>query len=707
MPEFNIGPWTVAMQRRQTERVSVDTGEIGAPGTRIGIGGALGQEDYNADLQGVLAYDVFDRMRMADGQVRAGLQVIKLPLLRADWTVEPATEDAADVEIADFIEDALFNMTMTWQKFFRQVLLSLDYGSMPFEKVWSLEDGLYTIRKLAPRLPRTITQYFIDEHGGLTGIEQQVVTTTETKLATIPVEKLIIFVNDQEGANFRGMSVLRAAYKHWFFKDALYRIQAIAAERRAVGIDVGKMKGNTVDKKLRSEVEAALMRLRSHEKMYLTEIEDLFEYRIEGISGRTMDPQSAIDHHNVLILRSILAEFLAMGAGSDTGSRAMHTDKSSFFMMAEKAYAQDIADAMNEFLIKPWVDLNWIVDDYPKLVHSRLDTRDIQKIAEAVSVLLNSGGLTPTRETEDAVRNILELPELPEEVDVGKENPQLRAHKRRERQMARHKRRRRQYRIRGSPRAIEAAGRVNFRALEDGLDAAEQEIVSAVRSVQERQIVKLIAVGRDIFDSGAFQRIEKVVVPFRSEVASLVEDAFSRLFDIGRQQAAAEFAAGRPSQKFAHEPLDVGNERRVRAFLRARSRSLANLMADRLHSAFVWEMLAQVRVGEFDDGLLSQRLGSLSEREVRKTAAFSASESLNLGRLSVAEENKDVIENVIFTSVLDTGTCSPCETADGTELEVDTSEFEDLKPPYRECEGAGRCRCVYVFVLASEAPAQV
>src|SRR3972149_72337 len=63
-------------------------GEIGATGTEV-FAGMLTQQDYNPDIGDTNRYTIYDKMRKSDGQVRAGLMAIKLPLLRAEWPVEP------------------------------------------------------------------------------------------------------------------------------------------------------------------------------------------------------------------------------------------------------------------------------------------------------------------------------------------------------------------------------------------------------------------------------------------------------------------------------------------------------------------------------------------------------------------------------------------------------------------------------------------
>lgn len=706
---MKLGPWTISRTAhmaapRQERRARIDQGELGSTGTTI-FGGLVQSAEYNPELQGVAGYDIYDRMRLGDGQVRAALQVMKLPLLRSEWTLEPASDSAADKEIAEFIEYDLKHMSLSWNDWLRQVLLCLDYGNMLFEKVWELREGMIHLRKLAPRLPRTITKYVADKAGGLAGVEQQATTATSFQTVPIPVEKLLIFVHELEGSNWRGISMLRTAYKHWYFKDGMYRVDAIAKERRGVGVDVGTLKG-AVDTPRRSEAETALMSLRAHEKQFVVEIDDEqdgFAYRVEGQGrGGLADSMSSIEHHDLRILRSILAEFLAMGeAGS--GSLAMHRDKSSFFLMALGALADLVVDTANSYLIEPWVDMNYQVEEYPKLVYSRLDRRDVKELAEAVAWLMDKGALSPTRETEEALRETLELPPLPDEhagppaagptaapgeVDMA----------RRRRRLARRKSSRAEY--------MEAIGRVDFSILEESLDGAEASIVASVREIQKQQVGKLVQVAGDIFASGQFERVGKVTVPFRSDVADAIYRELQRLYDLGRSSVSRELhAAGAPVA--LAQPLDPTNAARVRGFLTIRAQAFANLMAARLQSSFIYEVLDQIREGEYNPVELDRRMSMLSEREVVKAAQSSTSESLNLGRDAVARDNASLIEKAIFTSVLDMSTCGPCASADGTEAAVDSPTYEDMNPPYHDCQGGGRCRCVFVLVLKEEEPSRV
>lgn len=406
---------TPAVNPAVTRRVI--RGELGAPGQIIS-GGTLRTTDYNVDLQPPAIYDIYDRMRKSDGTVKGLMSAIKLPLLNVDWRIKPATESKQDTDIANWLEYKLFKMMSTsFDSLLYQILLYLDYGSMPFEIVWDLDnDGLIYVRKLAPRLPKTVTHWNVDEYGGLRSITQIAYKASIATPIEIPIEKLLVFINDQEGSDFRGTSLLRSCYKHWYMKERFYIIDAIAKERRAIGIDVGTMKGSDITDDDQSDLQSALMGLHAHEKQFFIEQEEKFTYRVEGIAGRPLPVLDSVEHHDKLILRSLLAEFIGLGGGG--GSYAMSRDKSSFFTMALNSIAKYIGNVFSRYLIPKWVDYNWTVDKYPILVHSRIETRDVDALSRAIQNLSTSGFVNPISADEDSLRDILELPPVTREQEV-------------------------------------------------------------------------------------------------------------------------------------------------------------------------------------------------------------------------------------------------------------------------------------------------
>lgn len=381
---------------------------IGDSGTR-GIRGII-TEEYNSQLQGIQGIKVFDEMRKSDGTVRAALLAMTLPVVRAKWFINPATEDQNDKDVANFCEHALFDwLDTSWDDIVRQALLSVPFGVMVFEKVYGVKDhegkSYITINKLAPRLPKSIQQWELpDKTFGIQQIRQ------DGQVALIPGSKLLIFVNEREGNNWWGNSMIRPAYKHWYYKNKFYQIDAMAFERQGMGVPMIKMPAGYTESDEAKAAQAA-QNLRANESAFLLLPDGYSAEFMDMGSGTTRDPQNSINHHNKQILQSCLAQFLELGAASGGGSRALSEDHSTLFLKAVEALANNIISVINNGLIPELVDFNFDgVTVYPKLDYSGITKSDVAALGTAYSQLVTAGGITPTDADQQYLRAMMGLP---------------------------------------------------------------------------------------------------------------------------------------------------------------------------------------------------------------------------------------------------------------------------------------------------------
>src|SRR5690606_17163314 len=134
----------------------------------------------------------------------------------------------------------------------------------------------------------------------------------------IPIEKLAVFTFDKEGGDFRGRSLLRRVYKHWFYKENLYKIDAIQKERHAIGIPVIMLPPGWTQHDKRA-AENIGMSLRTNENAYVV-LPPLWELTFAELRGHHVNVLDSITHHGTMIYENVVAHFI-----KDVGSSRENT----------------------------------------------------------------------------------------------------------------------------------------------------------------------------------------------------------------------------------------------------------------------------------------------------------------------------------------------------------------------------------------------
>lgn len=381
---------------------------------KIGAASWWVTEDEPApELRWPLSVEVYDRMRSQDAQVASVLRAVSLPVRRTNWWIDPA---GARLEVARQIADDLglsvhgetsepkrTRDRFSWAEHLRLALLMLPFGHSVFEQVYRLDSGLLRLRKLAWRPPRTITAFNAAPDGGLLNVEQPSPTPGRAPI-TIPVDRLVVYVHDREGANWTGRSLLRPAYKHWLLKDRLIRVQAQTIDRNGMGIPVYEAADDEDDL---SKGLAMAKGYRSGESAGAA-IPYGAKLRLLGVEGRTPDADPAIRYHDEQIARAVLAHFLNLG--TQTGSWALGATFADFFTLSLQTLAQQIADVATQHVIEDLVDANWGTDEpAPRLAFEEIGTRQAAT-AQAIKLLTDAGVLHPDVPLEQATRQTYGLP---------------------------------------------------------------------------------------------------------------------------------------------------------------------------------------------------------------------------------------------------------------------------------------------------------
>lgn len=384
--------------------------EIGSSG--VSYRREVGGEDYNRSLAGREGIKVYDKMRRSDSTVRQSLRIAKTPVLSGRWFVESADPSSEEANLqAKFIEKALFEwQSISWFQFMTEALLMLDYGYYTFEKVFTMREVQVGDRrmlkaiwkKFAPRHPYDIEEWEYDVHGGAQGAF--FTNWSGAGADFIPISKLLVFTYDKEAGNVEGISLLRSAYKHWYYKDNLYKIDAIQKERHGIGIPIIKLPpGYTdTDKNLAKELGR---NLRTNERAYVV-LPPLWEIEFADIKGGVIDIGPSIEHHDNAIVRNVLANFV----GTETSAAA--SVQVELFLKATRFIADIIADVINKYAIPELIDFNFVQPMYPRLSVRRIgETTDWRTMSFAIRNLIGAGVIRPDDPFEEWTRSEMDLPQ--------------------------------------------------------------------------------------------------------------------------------------------------------------------------------------------------------------------------------------------------------------------------------------------------------
>ena len=418
-PRLNAETRSVSVKERGAggvRQTGGEAGEVGFTGTIFAAGRIY--DDYNHDLQWPRSIDTYDRMRRSDTQVQAIETVISQPIRTVRYYVQPADDSADAHDAADLVERNLLRsewMSHTWDDLLRQALTSVMLGFAIFEKVVEEHEGQLVYRKLAPRHPRTLYKWAFDDAGGVNGIIQQ--GQVDGKFITtdlIPSDKLLRFTYREEFGNPEGFPLCRPMYRDWHFKDAALRIAGIGIERDWVGTPLGKSPAGASEKD-RQDFLAGIQKLTTHENSGMVLPNG---YELDSFHGGTKSGEitAFIDARDMAMSRCALAAFLNI-VGQQRGSSALSADQAQFFLLASEAHADWLCSIINQHAVRPLCDWNWPgLREYPRICHAALGSvLQPTPIAHALAALVNKSLITPDLTIEDAVREMMSLPEIPED----------------------------------------------------------------------------------------------------------------------------------------------------------------------------------------------------------------------------------------------------------------------------------------------------
>ena len=434
--------------------------ELGRIGQRRYSG--VFMEEFLPELQGARGAEVYTEMSSNDSTIGAITFSIENLMRHCKFTVEPGGDTKADKESAEFVEQCMNDMCVTWTDTLSEIISFVVYGWSYHEIVYKrrmgrrpgqdsskYDDGLIGWKKLPIRSQETLYEWKFKEHSDeLAGMEQWCITDTDVIQAVIPIEKALHFVTKSRKGNPEGRSILRTAYRDWYFKKRIQEIEGIGIERDLAGfplLEAPEGYEGLWDSEAEQEVKDAL---RAAQDI----VTNIRRDSMEGLvvppgwkmtllstgSRRQFDTNQIIERYNKSIATSVLTDFVLLGHES-VGSFALADNKTKMFALAVGTYLDIICEVFNSQAIPRLIDINGDhfkgITDYPYMKHGDIEDANLEKIGAFIQQMTGAGVLTPDDELEDYVRQLANLPEkttsipveerkgqTPQEQTPGKEN---------------------------------------------------------------------------------------------------------------------------------------------------------------------------------------------------------------------------------------------------------------------------------------------
>ncbi len=393
-------------------------GELGDTGLKRSWG--LVQEEFLPQLQWDKANQVYREMGDNDTIVGSVLYALENLIRQVAWTVNGPE--------AAFVEDNMAAMSQTFEQFIVECISKLQYGWAYHEIVYQNVDGRVFWKKFPIRSQDTLFRWEFDENGGVDGMWQWVPWWTGNAqmgaaYRFIPIEKALLFRTSTRKNNPQGRSILRTAYRAWWFKKRIEDLEAIGVERDLAGIPRVRIPASVLALGAGNANYDAYknigVNLRQDEQVCVMLPSDrdeagnlLYDIDLMASAGsKQMNTDTILSRYSSHIAMAAMADVILMGH-ERVGSYSLANTKEGLLTSALQSQIDEIAAVLNNYALPRLFALNGIDGQDTEFVPGQLQATNAGELADTLFKLSQSGWMMfPDPELEEYLRGLLDLPE--------------------------------------------------------------------------------------------------------------------------------------------------------------------------------------------------------------------------------------------------------------------------------------------------------
>jgi len=675
-------------------------------------------------------------------------------LVTGEWSVDPPDLqdptpeqlDAAERRASKLQRNLLHNIAGGWKQYVTEWLYALVAGFVVHEPVYhgqGPDAGL--LEKLSFIYPSSVDGWALDEaEQNLQAVRFR--SAQDGGLYVIEARDLQIYSHLRMGLNLEGVSTLRSVTGWIQTVQLMQQLENLSKERLGVpwitAQQDGESMGNTeADKTLESILQDARA-----EESPVIKLPNGTTLQMHSAAGNEPD-FSTPKEFAIKQIKQVLNAEGSLIAVNDTGAYAAREEASKDALQISGYLAGLLCDNLNGADNRPCTGVLKSTEKtywggpiqpgrYCQLSWSPGDERN-PKRASRINEGLKSGALTPGPAVEGAYREEVGLPLSQDQERALADGP-------------------------GDDDLVEGGGKDAEGADDDQplakLAASEQadafELVASEsrrpgeRGITTEQMVQAGAVHlraadvdpekladkQDRLEAQLARRLEQVATAhkkaYRDRVRSMAEQAdgpaAKGAADRAKQEVRNTYLPRyqREARKVLEKAKDQGGQDLIRSYGKTigqqtaipTSRDIATIIDDEADQ--IGREAFQRQQGRFDErtnamlsGDTAKKLEKLAGSTWAAMAGKTVSKPYNLGRQAVVEKTAQKTRQMNpsrpveliaeRSSVLDGKTCGPCEDLDGERAMLGSDRYGVISPP-NQCDGGGRCRCIFSFILPDE-----
>lgn len=374
-------------------------------------------QEFLPELIGKSAIAVYREMRLNEPVIRGIMFIIESLMRSRDWTVEPFNESPEAMRHAEFVREALEDMGRPLDSVIVDIQNAFIDGFSWSEIVWKVckgasdvpaknslfDDGRIGIHKIVSRSPSCLEEFkTFDDTDDLSAATFRL-PPFDRDLITLPLQgKSFHFRPSAHLDDPYGTSLLRGAYKPYFYKKGFEGFEAIAIERDLAGfITLKAPEGYN----LWSTEDPAMVTLYNHAVNFIMSIRNNeisgaaipFGWELDVKKGggeRQINIEDVITRLENRMGTVVAGDFIIMGQESNS-SRALAEVKWDTFCTAVMGFCRLFAREFRTQVLRSLIGANKMRGFDPKLtphlVPSEIKKGEFGEFSAFINALGNSG----------------------------------------------------------------------------------------------------------------------------------------------------------------------------------------------------------------------------------------------------------------------------------------------------------------------------